>query len=149
MVFMTMCKILKFRLSWLNFYLEAQKNLQKSWLSNFPTRYFVKLQNLGSLNSWIRNFPTRFPLVAIFSNLLQFIQTSFYSTFIQRNMHQKTPKIDFFVIFRNLHKKLPICKKKYAKILKSVRAVVIDVENRQNGTSEVFLGSTFCVTDCT
>ena len=63
-------------------------------------------------------------------------------------MHQKTPKIDFFVIFRNLQKKLPICKKKYAKILNSVRAVVTDVENRQNGTSEGFLGSTFCVTDC-
>ena len=63
-------------------------------------------------------------------------------------MHQKTLKIDFFVIFRNLQKKLPICKKKYAKILNSVRAVVTDVENRQNGTSEGFVGSTFCVTDC-
>ena len=63
-------------------------------------------------------------------------------------MHQKTPKINFFVIFRNLQKKLPICKKKYVKILNSVRAVVTDVENRQNGTSERFLGSTFCVTDC-
>ena len=63
-------------------------------------------------------------------------------------MHQKTLEIDFFVIFRNLQKKLPICKKKYAKILKSVRAVVTDVENRQNGTSEQKKSSRFCVTDC-
>ena len=63
-------------------------------------------------------------------------------------MHEKRSKIDFFVNFRKLQKKLPICKKKYAKILNSVRAVVTDVENRQNGTSEDFLGFTFCVTDC-
>ena len=63
-------------------------------------------------------------------------------------MHEKRSKIDFFVNFRNLQKKVPICKKKYAKILNGVRAVVTDVDNRQNGTSEGFLGSTFCVTDC-
>ena len=84
-------RCVKFRLSWLNFYLEAQKNLQKSWLSNFPTRFFMKLQNLGSLNSWIRNFPTRFPPVAIFSNLIQFIQTSFYNVAGDSNKWAKNP----------------------------------------------------------
>ena len=55
-------------------------------------------------------------------------------------MHQKTPKIDFFAIFRNLQKKVPICKKKYAKILNSVRAVVTDVEKKVKRISRNFFG---------
>ena len=41
-------------------------------------------------------------------------------------MHEKCFKIIFFANFRKLQKKLPICKKKYTKILNSVHAVVTD-----------------------
>ena len=63
-------------------------------------------------------------------------------------MHQKTPKIDFFAIFRNLQKKLPICKKKYAKILNSVRAVVTDVEKNVESTNRIFFTSAKVAPDC-
>ena len=54
-------------------------------------------------------------------------------------MHEKRSKIDFFVNFRKLQKKLPICKKKYAKILNSVRAVVTDVEKKVKPRNRIFL----------
>ena len=63
-------------------------------------------------------------------------------------MHQKTPKIDFFPIFRNLQKKVPICKKKYAKILNSVRAVVTDVEKNSESNNRIFFGSAKIAPDC-
>ena len=56
-------------------------------------------------------------------------------------MHEKRSKIDFFVNFRKLQKKLPICKKKYAKILNSVRAVVTDVEKKVKRRGRNFFGS--------
>ena len=56
-------------------------------------------------------------------------------------MHEKRSEIDFFVIFRKLQKKLPICKKKYAKILNSVRAVVTDVEKKVKRRGRNFFGS--------
>ena len=69
---------------WLTF--SHTRFLQQSRKSKFlaqefpdPTGDFMKLQKLGSLNSLPRNFSTRFPLVAIYSNLLQIIQTSFYN----------------------------------------------------------------------
>ena len=46
----------------------------------------------------------------------------------------------FFAIFRNLQKKLPICKKKYIKILNSVRAVVTDVEKKVKRRIRIFFG---------
>ena len=55
-------------------------------------------------------------------------------------MHQKTLKIDFFPIFRNLQKKLPFCKKKFTKILNSVRAVVTDIEKKVKRRSRNFFG---------
>ena len=45
-------------------------------------------------------------------------------------MHEKCFKIDFFVIFRNLQKKLPIFKKRYAEILHTGGTVVTDVEKK-------------------
>ena len=63
-------------------------------------------------------------------------------------MHQKTPKIDFFVIFRNLEKKVPICKKKYAKILNSVRAVVTDVEKNVESNNRIFFTSAKVAPNC-
>ena len=56
-------------------------------------------------------------------------------------MHEKRSKIDFFVNFRKLQKKLPICKKKYAKILNGVRAVVTDVEKKVKRRGRNFFGS--------
>ena len=63
-------------------------------------------------------------------------------------MHQKTLKIDFFVIFRNLQKKLPICKKKYAKILYTGRAVVTNVEKKVKTEMWKFFGSAKVHPDC-
>ena len=54
-------------------------------------------------------------------------------------MHEKWSKIDFFVNFRKLQKKLPICKKRYTEILGVARAVVTIVEKNENGTAEIFL----------
>ena len=55
-------------------------------------------------------------------------------------MHEKRSKIDFFVNFRKLQKKLPICKKKFTKILNSVRAVVTDIEKKVKRRSRNFFG---------
>ena len=50
-------------------------------------------------------------------------------------MHEKCFKIIFFANFRKLQKKLPICKKRYAEILRTGGAIVRNVEkskiNRQ------------------
>ena len=54
-------------------------------------------------------------------------------------MHKTWFKIDFFVNFRKLQKKLPICKKRYGKILNVARAVVTSGEKKSNRTSEFFL----------
>ena len=54
-------------------------------------------------------------------------------------MHEKCFKIDFFANFRKLQKKLPICKKKYTKILNVPRAVVTIVEKKSNQETEFFL----------
>jgi hypothetical protein len=54
----------------------------------------------------------------------------------------------FFAIFRNLQKKVPICKKKYAKILNSVRAVVTDVEKKVKPRTRIFFGSAKVAPDC-
>ena len=53
-------------------------------------------------------------------------------------MLEKCFKIDFFVNFRKLQKKLPIFKKKYAEILHVPRVVVTIVEKMKNGTTENF-----------
>ena len=63
-------------------------------------------------------------------------------------MHEKRSKIDFFVNFRKLQKKLPICKKKYVKILNSVRAVVTDVEKKVKSNNRIFFGSAKVAPDC-
>ena len=56
-------------------------------------------------------------------------------------MHEKRSKIDFFVNFRQLQKKLPICKKKYAEILHVSRAVVTNVEKKVKRRNRIFFGS--------
>ena len=63
-------------------------------------------------------------------------------------MPQKTLKIDFFAVFRNLQEKVTICKKKYAKILNSVRAVVTDVEKKVKPIFRIFFGSAKVAPDC-
>ena len=55
-------------------------------------------------------------------------------------MHEKRFKIDFFVNFRKLQKKLPICKKKYAEILNVARAVVTSVEKNEKQEGRIFFG---------
>ena len=54
-------------------------------------------------------------------------------------MHEKRSKIDFFVNFRKLQKKLIIGKKRYAEILHVGSAVVKNVEKKSNQESEFFL----------
>ena len=56
-------------------------------------------------------------------------------------MHEKRFKIDFFVNFRKLQKKLPICKKRYAEILNTARAVVTIVEKKVKRRNRIFFGS--------
>ena len=56
-------------------------------------------------------------------------------------MHEKRSKIDFFVNFQKLQKKMPICKKKFTKILNSVRAVVTDIEKKVKRRIRNFFGS--------
>ena len=58
-------------------------------------------------------------------------------------MHEIIFKIDFFAIFRKLQKKLPICKKKYAKILNVARAVVARVEKNQKRSNRKKSGLKF------
>ena len=58
-------------------------------------------------------------------------------------MHEKWFKIDFFANFRKLQKKLPICKKKYAEILNTARAVVTIVEKYVKRRNRIFFGSHF------
>ena len=63
-------------------------------------------------------------------------------------MHEKCFKIDFFVNFRKLQKKLPICKKRYAEILNVARAVVTSVEKKSNRHNRIFFGSAKVHPDC-
>ena len=63
-------------------------------------------------------------------------------------MHEKWFKIDFFANFRKLQKKLPICKKKYTKILNVARAVVTNVEKKVKSTNRIFFGSAKVAPDC-
>ena len=56
-------------------------------------------------------------------------------------MHEKRSKIDFFANFRKLQKKLPICKKKYAEILNTARAVVTIAEKKVKRRNRIFFGS--------
>ena len=58
-------------------------------------------------------------------------------------MHEKRSKIDFFVNFRKLQKKLPICKKRYAEILNVARTVVTIVEKNEKSNGRNFFGSHF------
>ena len=58
-------------------------------------------------------------------------------------MHEKRSKIDFFVNFRKLQKKLPICKKRYAEILNVARTVVTNVEKNEKRIDRNFFGSHF------
>ena len=58
-------------------------------------------------------------------------------------MHEKRSKIDFFVNFRKLQKKLPICKKRYAEILNVARTVVTNVEKNEKRIGRNFFGSHF------
>ena len=55
-------------------------------------------------------------------------------------MHKKCFKIDFFINFRKLQKKLPICKKRYGKILNVARAVVTSVEKNEKRRNIIFFG---------
>ena len=54
-------------------------------------------------------------------------------------MHEKRSKIDFFVNFRKLQKKLPICRKRYAEILHVGSAVVKNVEKKVKPIIRIFL----------
>ena len=63
-------------------------------------------------------------------------------------MHEKWFKIDFFANFRKLQKKLPICKKKYAEILHTTRAVVTNVEKKVKPINRIFFGSAKVAPDC-
>ena len=63
-------------------------------------------------------------------------------------MHEKCFKITFFANFRNLQKKLPICKKKYAEILNVARAVVTNVEKKVKSTFGIFFGSAKVAPGC-
>ena len=63
-------------------------------------------------------------------------------------MHEKRSKIDFFVNFRKLQKKLHICKKKYAEILRTGNAVVKNVEKKVKSITWEKNSSQFGVTDC-
>ena len=54
-------------------------------------------------------------------------------------MHEQRLKIDFFVNFQKLQKKLLIRKKKYAEILNVARAVVTSVEKKSNRHNRIFL----------
>ncbi len=53
-------------------------------------------------------------------------------------MHEKCSKIDFFANFRKLQKKLPICKKRYAEILRTGGAVVTNVEKKSETAKLIF-----------
>ena len=55
-------------------------------------------------------------------------------------MHEKCFKFNFFANFRKLQKKLPICKKRYAKILNVARSVVTRVEKNQKRRNRIFFG---------
>ena len=50
-------------------------------------------------------------------------------------------KLIFFANFRQLQKKLPICKKRYAEILHVPRAVVTIVEKKVKRRNRIFFGS--------
>ena len=54
----------------------------------------------------------------------------------------------FFVNFRKLQKKLPICKKKFAEILNVARAVVTNVEKKSNRHNRIFFGSAKVAPGC-
>ena len=63
-------------------------------------------------------------------------------------MHKKCFKINLFSKIRKLQKKLPICKKKYAEILHTTRAVVTNVEKKVKSTNRIFFGSAKVAPDC-
>ena len=63
-------------------------------------------------------------------------------------MHEKWFKIDFFANFRKLQKKLLICKKKYAEILHTTRAVVTNVEKKVKSTNRIFFTSAKVAPGC-
>ncbi len=63
-------------------------------------------------------------------------------------MHEKWFKIDFFVNFRKLQKKLPICKKRYDKIINVARAVVTSVEKKVKPIIRIFFTSAKVVPHC-
>ena len=63
-------------------------------------------------------------------------------------MHEKRSKIDFFANFQKLQKKLPICKKRYAEILRTGGAIVRNVEKKVKSIVRIFFGSTFGVPGC-
>ena len=63
-------------------------------------------------------------------------------------MHEKCFKIIFFANFRKLQKKLPICKKKYTKILNVARAVVTNVEKKVKSTNRIFFTSAKVAPGC-
>ena len=63
-------------------------------------------------------------------------------------MHEKWFKIVFFANFRKLQKKLPICKKKYAEILHTTRAVVTNVEKKVKPINRIFFTSAKVAPGC-
>ena len=63
-------------------------------------------------------------------------------------MHEKWLKINFFANFRKLQKKLPICKKKYAEILHTTRAVVTNVEKKVKPINRIFFTSAKVAPGC-
>ncbi len=63
-------------------------------------------------------------------------------------MHEKCSKIDFFANFRKLQKKLPICKKRYAEILRTGGAVVTNVEKKSKTEEQNFFRLPFRATIC-
>ena len=63
-------------------------------------------------------------------------------------MHEKRFKINFFANFRNLQKKLAICKKKYTKILNVARAVLTIVEKKSNQHNRIYFGSAKVAPGC-
>ena len=63
-------------------------------------------------------------------------------------MHEKCFKINFFANFRKLQKKVPICKKKYTKILHTAHAVVTNVEKKVKSRNRIFFGSAKVAPDC-
>ena len=85
---------------------------------------------------------------AVFSEVFDNLQKSqlwsvFHACFliIYGNMLEKRFKAVIFANCRKLQKKLHICKKKYAEILRTARAVVTNAEKKVKRVGRIFFGS--------